>query len=217
MVIQVFGAENKFFNLFIMIPLLLVFGENTPKTLAIRNKIAFASFQSTFIDLFARLITPIRWVVRIVADWFTTLIVGAERSPGNIVTEDMVRTLANVAVHEGTRDNMEAQFIEQIFDFGDRTVNDLMTMRADITFVPVDAWCKEIVETFRQTRQSRMPVFDEHRDNIVGIPHARDLLEVDLDHLGENQSPLRGILRKPYFIPESKSSSDLFDTFRDRD
>ena len=216
MVIQVFGAENKFFNLFIMIPLLLVFGEITPKTLAIRNNIAFASYQSTLIDLFARLIAPIRWVVRTVSDWFTTLIVGKERSPGNIVTEDMVRTLAHVAVGEGTLDHMEAQFIDHIFDFGSRTVDDLMTVRADITFLPIDASGAEIVEIFRQTRQSRMPVYDEHRDNIVGVLHARDLLAIDLDRLGEDQRPLQGILRKPYFVPESKSASNLFDTFRER-
>ena len=217
MVIQVFGAENKLFNLVIMIPLLLIFGEITPKTLAIRNNASFASFQSAPIDLFARMIAPIRWVVRIVADWFTTLIVGRERSPGNLVTEDMVRTLAHVAVGEGTLDHMEAQFIDHIFDFGNRTVEDLMTVRADVTFLPVDASGAEIVETFRQTRQSRMPVYEEHRDNIVGVLHARDLLAIDLPHLGENGTqPLHTILRKPYFVPESKSASDLFDSFRKR-
>lgn len=78
-----------------MVPILLVVGEITPKTLAIRNNIAFATAQCKPIDLFARLIGPLRMAIRAVADWFTTLIVGAERSPGNIVTQDMLQTLAH--------------------------------------------------------------------------------------------------------------------------
>jgi len=216
MVIQLLGAENKLFNLFIMVPILLVFGEITPKTLAIRNNVAFATYQSRPIDMFARSIAPLRWAVRTLADWFTTLIVGTERSPGNIVTEDMVRTLAHEAVGEGVLDHMEAQLIDQIFDFGNRTVEDLMTARADVTFVPVNASGVEILEIFHQSKQSRMPVFEGHRDNVVGILHARDLLGVDLGLLGSDRQPLCGILREPYFVPESKSASEMFDSFRDR-
>ena len=216
MVIQLFGAENKLVNLFVMVPILLVFGEITPKVLAIRNNVAFATFESGPIDQFARLITPLRWVVRNVAEWFTTLIVGKERSKGNIVTEDMVRTLAREAVGEGTLDHAEAQYIDQIFDFGSQRVNDLMTARADVTFVPIEATGAEILAIFRESRQSRMPVYEENRDNILGILHARDLLAVDLTELGTERKKLEALLRPPYFVPESKSASELFDTFRHR-
>ena len=76
-IIQLFGAENKFLNLFVMVPILLLFGEITPKTLALCHNTAFASFQSRPIDLFSKLIFPLRWIVRLIADWITTLIVGA--------------------------------------------------------------------------------------------------------------------------------------------
>jgi putative hemolysin len=216
MVIQLFGADNKFVNLFVMVPLLLVFGEITPKVLAIRNNVAFATFESGPIDQFARMITPLRWAIRIVSEFFTTLIVGKERSKGNIVTEDMVRTLAHVAVGEGTLDHAEAQYIDQIFDFGSQRVNDLMTPRADVTFVPMEATGGEILATFRDSRQSRMPVYDDNRDNIVGILHARDLLAVDINNLGPDWHQREGLLRPPFFVPESKSASDLFATFRQR-
>lgn len=91
-----------------------------------------------------------------------------------------------------------------------------MTARADVTFVPENAGGVEILEIFHQTKQSRMPVFEDHRDNVVGILHARDLLGVDLGALGSDRQPLRGILREPYFVPESKSASDMFESFRDR-
>lgn len=216
MIIHLFGAENKFINLFVMVPILLVFGEITPKVLAIRNNVAFATFESPLIDQFARLITPLRWAIRTVSEFFTTLIIGKERSKGNIVTEDMVRTLARVAVGEGTLDHTEAQYIDQIFDFGSQRVDDLMTARADVTFVPVEATGPEILATFRNSRQSRMPVFNDNRDNIVGILHARDLLAVDFNNLGQNWHSREGLLRPPYFVPASKPASDLFDTFRQR-
>lgn len=93
-IIRFLGDENKWINLFVMVPLLLLFGEITPKTLAIKNNIRFAGFESRFIELFARLIMPLRWLVRHVADTVLTLILGKERSKGNIITDDMVRTLA---------------------------------------------------------------------------------------------------------------------------
>ena len=120
-IIQLMGPENKWLNLFIMVPLLLLVGEITPKTLAIQNNVAFASVESRPIEFFANIVKPLRWLVRKVADLFITLIVGRERSQGNIITEDMVRTLAHEAVGEGVLDRTEAQFIDHIFEFGNMT------------------------------------------------------------------------------------------------
>ena len=216
MVIQLFGAENKFINLFIMVPILLVFGEITPKTLAIKNAEAFATAESRPIELFARLISPIRWLVRIVSEWFTTLIVGKERSRGNIVTEDMVRTLAHEAVGEGALDKTEARFIDQIFEFGSLTLEDLHTPRAEISFIQVDMPLSEMLAVIRETRQSRFPVYREHRDEIVGILYARDLINIDLAELDRDRKRFTRLLRRPYFVPETKPALELFDNFRER-
>ncbi len=216
MVIQLFGAENKLFNLFIMVPVLLLIGEITPKTLAVRNNVAFASFESRPIDIFARMITPIRWAVRGISEWFTTLIVGKERLRGNIVTEDMVRTLAREAVGEGVLDHMEAQFIDQIFELGNKSLDDILTPRADITFISVGMPISDILELRRNTRQSRYPVFQDHRDNVIGILHARDLLNIDLSRLDSSRDRFVKLLREPYFVPETKPALELFDSFRDR-
>ncbi len=217
-IIMLFGPEKAYLNLFIMVPILLIVGEITPKTLAIRNNVAFASVQSKPIDLSAKLIGPVRWAVRHIADWFTTLIVGKERARGSLVTEDMVRTLAHDAVGEGELDQMEAKFIDHIFEFSSHTVGDLMTRRGDMTFIPISTTGAEVIEIFRETRQSRMPVYDDSRDNIVGILHTRDLLAIDpIQGLPDDeQCPLRSILRKPYFVPETKSASELFSNFRSR-
>ena len=215
-VIQLLGADNKLVNLFIMVPILLLVGEITPKTLAIRNNVAFATFQSRPIDLLARFIAPLRWLVRIVAEWFTTLIVGKELNQGSIVTRDMVRTLALEAVGDGVLDRDEARYIEKIFDFGNRTVEDLMTPRSNVMFLPGDMPFLEMVAELKRTRHTKVPIYREHRDEVRGLLHARDLLAEDMDALQQEPERLFDILRKPYFVPETKSASELFHTFRKR-
>ncbi len=215
-IIKLFGAENKLINLFVMVPILLLVGEITPKTLAIRNNVAFAVVQSRPIDLFAQMITPLRWLIRLVADWFTTLIVGKERSPGSIVTEDMVRTLAQEAVGDGVLDQSEAQYIGQIFDFGKKTLKDIATARPNIVFLPLEMPLPEVVGEFRRTRHSKMPVYRGHRDEVVGILHSRDLLGADLEELGDRPGAVMNLLREPYFVPETKLASELFRVFRKR-
>jgi putative hemolysin len=215
-VIQLLGAENKFINLFVMVPILLLVGEITPKTLAIRNNVAFAAFQSKYISLFADLISPLRWLVRHAADRVTTLIVGRERSRANIVTEDMVRTLAREAVGEGVLNPVEARYIDHIFEFGDKTVEDVMTPRSNVFFIPADMALGEMLQELRRTRRTKVPVFHEHRNNILGILYARDLLGMEPDELSRLDVSKRQLLRPPYFVPETKLAAELFHTFRKR-
>ena len=215
-VIKLLGADNKLYNLFIMIPILLLVGEITPKTLAIRNNVAFATFQSPLLELFAKLISPLRWAVRLVAEWFTTLVVGSELTSANIVTRDMVRALAREAVGDGVLDRHEARYIEQIFEFGNTTVEDIMTPRSNVMFLSSDDPVEEVLAELKRTRHTKVPVYREHRDEIVGILYARDLLGVDLEDLKRRPAQLLNLLREPYFVPDSKPVSDLFHAFRKR-
>ena len=216
MVIHLFGAENEMINLLVMVPILLLFGEITPKVLAIRNNVAFANAECRPIDLFARLITPLRELIRHVADFFITLIVGKQRSAGNLVTEDMIRTLVHDAVGEGALDSQEAKYIENIFEFGNKSLSDIMRPRSDIQFLSADLPVSELLVQIRATRQSRYPVFKGHRDTILGILYTRDLLGVDLARLERDPQGIRKLLRQPNFFPESKPAVELFHTFRQR-
>jgi magnesium and cobalt exporter, CNNM family len=215
-VIEVLGAENKLVNLFVMVPILLLMGEITPKTFAIRNNTVFAGFLSRPIEWFAFVITPLRRAVRSVADRVTTLIVGSERSRSNIVTEDMVRTLAKEAVGEGVLDPMEAQYINRIFDLGNKTVAEVMTPRSGIFFLPADMPLPNIVRQLHLTRRTKVPVYDGNRNNILGILYARDLLGLDTAAITGAAGGLQPLLRKPCYVPDSGSAVDLFHQFRQR-
>lgn len=215
-VIRLFGADNKIVNLFIMVPILLLVGEITPKTLAIRNNIAFASAQARPIELFSGMITPLRWIVRLVSEWFTTMIVGKELNPGSIVTQDMVRTLAQEAVGDGVLDSHEAGYIEKIFNFGDKTVDEVMTPRSNVLFLSADLPFDQLLQQLKQSKHTKVPLFTGHRDNIAGFIHSRDLMGLDLGEMQQKPSLLLAILREPHFVPETKSASELFQTFRKR-
>jgi putative hemolysin len=101
----------------------------------------------------------LREVIRHVAEFFITLIVGKQRSAGNLVTEDMIRTLVHDAVGEGALDSQEAQYIEKIFDFGSKSLSDIMRPRSDIQFLSADLPVTELLAQIKATRQSRYPVY----------------------------------------------------------
>jgi len=215
-VIHLFGLENKWINLFVMVPLLLVVGEITPKTLAMHHNVAFANFQSRPIDVFARLITPIRRLVRKISSPFITLFVGKERSRGNIITEDMVRTLARDALDEGVLDFQEARFINDILAFDDKVLEDIMTPRSHVFFLPLQMPLAEMLAEMRLVRHTKAPVFDGNRDKVVGVLNLRGLLGVDIDEVSREPGRLRRLLLSPYFVPESKLASETFHAFRER-
>ncbi len=215
-VIRLLGAENKWINISIMVPILLLVGEIIPKTLAVRNNMAFAGFESGPIEMFARMIKPVLWMVRFIADRFITLIVGKQRSRGNLVTEDMVRTLAYDAVGEGAMDSQEAQFIDDILSFDDKTLEDIMTPRSHTFFLSSKMTLEQMMSEMRSIRHTKAPVYKENRDSIVGILHTRGLLGVDIAKVSREPGGMEKLLLKPYFVPESRLASELFHTFRKR-
>lgn len=216
MVIQVFGRERMWVNIVIVVPLLLLFGEIIPKTMAIRNNMAFASFESLPIEWFAKITKPIRWLIRVVADFFITGIAGKKCSTQNIITEDMMRTIAYDAADKGALDNQEAQFIDQILSFDDKTIEDIMTPRSHICFLREEIPLTEMVSEMHRVRHTKAPVFKKNRDTIIGVLHIRALLGIDIrDKLYQGRGKEKLFL-PPYFVPESKLASELFSTFRER-
>ena len=216
-VIAWFGAEKSWLNIVIMVPVLLLFGEITPKTLALSNNVEFASFQCRYIELFARAISPLRKVVRTVSEFFINLIVSEDRSADNILTEDMVRSLTKAAVGEGSLDRSESQYIHQIFDFGNKTVSDVMTYGSQIVSVDTTMALAEILEVQRRKRHSKIPVFDAEGEVVIGVLFARDVLALPpAADAEEGLAALMKTLRKPYLVPGSRKAADLFVRMRSR-
>ncbi len=218
-VIRLLGEDLSWVNVFVMVPLLLLFGEITPKSLAISRNVGFATVQSVLIERFAQAITPIRWAVRRVSDIFITLIVGEERTAGSIATEDMVRSLTDTAVGEGALDPSEAKYIHQIFDFGETLVRDIATPRSQIFMLPVDMPLKALTVEINRMHHTKVPVHaDGDKDTILGILFARDLMEPGMREPGNrsDREVVMQFLRKAHFVPETLPAANLFLTFRRR-
>ncbi|MBF0380304.1 MAG: HlyC/CorC family transporter [Magnetococcales bacterium] len=215
LVMQLMGGEEKWWvNIFIMLPILLLFGEITPKTIAMKHNIRFASVVSPLLEIFAKAIGPVRITIRYIADSLTTMIIGKERSKGNIITEDMVRTLAVQAADEGVLDKNERQFIDNIFDFGNKSVLDLMTPRSNVLTLNIDTPVDKIMDTLQSSPLTRIPIYKKKQDAIIGILHVRDLMDPKIDVDSLDKEGLLSLLRKPMFVPKTKSVTDLFFLFR---
>ncbi len=128
----------------------------------------------------------------------------------------MVRTLAHEAVGDGVLDRNEARYIEQIFNFSNRTVEEVMTPRSNVFFLPIDTPVMNLVEEIRRSQHTKIPLYRQHRDEVEGILYVRDLLKANLRELVQQPEKLSTILHEPYFVPETKSVSELFRTFRNR-
>ncbi|MBF0293732.1 MAG: HlyC/CorC family transporter [Magnetococcales bacterium] len=216
LLIRFLGGEEKWWvNIFIMLPILLLFGEITPKTIAVRNSILIAGLVSRPLSLFRRLITPLRKVVGWIANLFITWMIGEQKAKQATITEEMVRSLAEQASQDGAIDAAERTYIDNIFNFGNIRVRDVMIPRAKIFFLPRTTDIDETIQACRQAGFTRIPIYDGHRDDVVGVLHVRDLIK----HLPEGGNatinPMT-LLRKPYFVPGNRLVSSLFQTFKER-
>ena len=128
------------------------------------------------------------------------------------MTEHELRTLVEVGHEEGAIESEEHQMINNVFDFGDSKAMDIMVPRIDITYVQVDSSYNEVVDIFKTTRFTRLPVIEDSTDNIIGILNMKELLIID----SKDEFSIRSIMKEPFFTFEHKSTSSLLDEMREK-
>ena len=213
LVIHFFGESKSYYNILIATPLLLVFGEITPKAIAVRNNRAFARFQAPILHAFAQFISPIRSIVRLISDKLIVLLIGNHHNRAHLISEDMLITLTREALGDGVLDAHEVHYINQVFKFGDAVVDDAMTPRSNMLFISHKAKGEEVVDTIRTHLRDKLVIYKEKHDQVVGLLFARDLLGLDLKRkLSENW--LTNLARKPMLVPQTKPLLDLFYAMR---
>ena len=216
LIIRLYGDELPWVNIVIVVPILLLFGEITPKTIAIQLNEQFALFVATPLHLFARIITPVRWLVRTFSDRVVNLFVGEASRAGSILTEDVVKTIVEESEKEGIIDSLEREYIYKVFDFGDVKMDDVMTPRANMFYLPDSMPIESIIKEIKENHFSKVPIYRNSRDNIVGILFANDLIEFYREDFHKTDGALKKIMRKPYFVPITKRADELFQTFQSR-
>lgn len=214
--VMLFGPElGSVLNILLMVPLLLLFGEVTPKTIAVSDPIKISTrFIAVPLSYWVKLITPFRWVIRLISDRITTMLVGEETATENILRVDEFRTLVDEVVKGGELSARERSLIYNLIEAGNIEVIEIMIPRTQTEFIDADTPVLEIVEKVRTLHYTRLPVFRESRDNMVGFIHAEDILQRVLDDTDFNAVKIEEILRPVVIVPPTKKVDEMFDFFQ---
>ncbi|MEE1946770.1 hemolysin family protein [Pedobacter sp. KR3-3] len=185
----------------------IVFGELAPKSLAIQRPVATTLFIALPLQGFYFIGRPFIWLLngfaRIVLKLF-----GINTADGHesLHSTEELQYLLDQGKESGALDTNEHELIKNVFDFNERVVKNIMVPRTKISSIELDTPKEEVVQKIIAEGYSRMPVYDEIIDKIIGIVHAKDILPL---LAGKKEWALTDIIRKPYFVPETKKINDL--------
>ncbi len=186
--------------------LVLIFGEITPKSLATRNAEKLSLLYGDIIYFMTQVLTPVIFVVNKMAYGLMRLMKIDPNEKGASMTETELRTILDVSHEDGVIESEERRMITNVVDFGDSLAKDVMVPHIDVIFADIDASYDELVELFEEEKFSRLPVYEESRDNVVGIINLKDVFF----YRGEKEEfHIRDFMREPYFTYEFQKTSEL--------
>lgn len=208
---KAFGSAGAGIATGILTFLVLVFGEITPKTCATLSAEKLSLRFAGIIYTWMHVTTPLIFIINAFSMGVLKLMRVDPNKRNDIYTEDEIRTIVEVSHQDGAIESEERKMINNVFDLDDHLAKDIMVPRVDMTFLNVNATYGETIEIYRQNLFTRLPVYEEHRDNILGILNVKDLLLYeDKEHFN-----VRHILREAYFTHEFKKSSELMMEMRE--
>ncbi len=193
--------------------ILLVFGEVTPKTLATRQAERVSCLAAPAIELLVTLFAPLAKLLSGIASLLLRPLGGRTAAPTDVTEED-VKSLISLSHEHGQLEQEEKEILHAVLDFGDRPVSESMVPRAKVVLLPADASFEKVQAIGRVWRYSRLPVYRDTPDDIVGILHVKDLF--DVTDAEEKSFDVSRYLRPAIFVPEQKRSGDLFREMRRR-
>ncbi|PYM48381.1 MAG: hemolysin, partial [Candidatus Rokuibacteriota bacterium] len=212
MAAKMFGPVGLPIAIGAMTVLLVVFGEVLPMTLAVEHPERY----SAWVNRPVRWLSVLVWPFRVLLGGLTALtlrVVGSERKQGEPeISEEELRTLVDVGAREGIVDRTEREMIHKVFELEDRLVREVMVPRPDMFCLDLATPPPDILPLLREHLHSRVPVFDETVDQIVGVLYTKDLLPY-LRGLPPGFD-VRAHLHPPYFVPESKRADALLREFQ---
>lgn len=202
---KLFGNAGAGIATGILTLLVLIFGEISPKTFATIHSDKISLAYAGVIGWLMKLLTPAIFIINKLALGFLILLRVDASGAQNTMTEDELRTIVDVSHEEGVIETEEREMINNVFDFGDAQAREVMVPRIDMTFADINSTYYELLEIFREDKFTRLPVYEDSTDNVVGIINMKDLLLYE----DKDQFSVRNILRKPYYTYEHKNTSEL--------
>ncbi len=204
LVIRVWGNAAVGIGTGILTMFVLVFGEIVPKTWAMCNNEKLSLAYSRVIYLLMQLLTPIIFIIDKISGLFLGIL-HIDSSCRAIMTENELKTYVDVSHEDGVIEQEEKKLIYNVFEFGDSVAKDIMIPRIDMTTVDVNANYKELLAIFRESMYTRIPVYENEIDNIIGIVIVKDFLLIN----DTQNFKIRDIMREGYYTYEYKKTADL--------
>ena len=204
--IHLFGNTGAGIATGILTFLILIFGEVTPKTMATIKADSMSLTAAAPIGFLMKILTPVIFIINKLSLGLMFLLHVNIKDAQKKMTEEELRTIVDVSQENGVIEHEERDMIHNLFDFGDAEAKEIMVPRIDMTFVQADATYQEVLDIFRQDMFTRLPVYEDSTDNVIGIINMKDFLL-------QNDTPefsVRNLLREPYFTYEHKNTADLF-------
>ncbi|SFG15779.1 Hemolysin, contains CBS domains [Lachnospiraceae bacterium C7] len=204
--IKHFGSYGAGIITGILTFLILIFGEITPKTIATIEAERHSLSYARIIGALMTILTPVIFLLNKLSGIVLYILRVDPNKANKAMTEEEIRTIVDVGQETGVIEHEERDIIHNLFDFGDATAKEIMIPRIDMVFAPITATYDDIIKIFEEYKFTRLPVYQDTTDNVVGIVNVKDLLlQKDDSHFC-----LKNILRKTYFTFESKNTADLF-------
>lgn len=203
--IQLFGNAGAGIATGILTILILIFGEISPKTMATIQAEKISLRFAGIIWIIMKIMTPVIFVIQAMAMGLLRLLGVRADEAQKTMTESELRTIVDVGHESGVIETEEKEMINNMFDFGDTQAKEIMVPKIDMTFAQVDSSYEELLAIFRQDKFTRIPVYKDSPDDVIGILNVKDLLLCE----DRDTFSLQNILRKPYFTYEQKNTAEL--------
>ena len=187
----------------------LVFGELVPKRIALQKAEQFCMITVMPIHYISKILSPFIKLLSISTKGVLKLLRMKTEDQEEIVTEEEIKAMLKMGAESGTVEDSDREMIKSVFSFGDKSARELMVPRREVFAVDIEDPDEEILDAVLESRHSRIPVYEETVDNIIGILHAKDVM-IEMRKKTTGEIEIRGLLRDVFFVPDTKDADDLF-------
>lgn len=207
---DVFGSKGAVISPIILTIVVLIFGEVTPKNIATANPEGLSLKVAKPIRFLNIILTPLSFILGLITNSIGKLFISDSRDNDRVTEEDL-KTIVDVSEEQGVINNEESEMINNVFEFGNSDVSDIMTARTNMEAIPVDLPIDELKTFLKGSNHSRIPVYGKNIDNILGILHMKDLVSY---MISEKDLKLIDCIRPAYYVYDNMHIFDLFTTMR---
>ena len=204
---NMFGSSGVGIATGVMTILVLIFGEITPKSIAKQKAESVSLKVARFIELAVIVFKPFIYIFTLISSFFIRLVGCNPNEDQSFITEEELKTMVGVSEEEGVLENVEKEMIFNVFEFADQQVKDVMVQRVDIVSIDEDATYDEVMSIIKSEQFSRIPVYNQTIDNIIGFLNVKDLAMIE--NIREDFN-VKKYVREPFYTFEFKKIVELF-------